>query len=105
MTCDLCGNEMVLRTGKKGQFWGCSGYPTCRGIKNFVQPQAKKPAQASVQGNIPLPTTDIEYLKLGVECLKNKIDLGVLLETAKILKTGKVNSPDMIEEDLDLEGI
>ena len=35
--CPKCGNLMVLRTAKRGdnkgnQFWGCSGYPTCRGI-------------------------------------------------------------------------
>ncbi|MGL6152650.1 MAG: NERD domain-containing protein [Aeromonas sobria] len=35
--CPRCGNLMVLRTAKRGdnrgnQFWGCIGYPTCRGI-------------------------------------------------------------------------
>jgi four helix bundle suffix protein len=35
-TCPRCGKAMVLRTaraGKKagGQFWGCSGYPDCKG--------------------------------------------------------------------------
>lgn len=34
-TCPKCGNEMMLRTAKKGanagnQFWGCSNYPACR---------------------------------------------------------------------------
>lgn len=36
-TCPRCGNAMVLRTASRGenrgnQFWGCSGYPTCRGM-------------------------------------------------------------------------
>lgn len=35
--CPRCGNQMVLRTAKRGdnkgnQFWGCSGYSACRGI-------------------------------------------------------------------------
>lgn len=35
--CPRCGNPMVLRTAKRGdnrgnRFWGCSRYPTCRGI-------------------------------------------------------------------------
>ncbi|NTU58560.1 MAG: four helix bundle protein [Chlorobiaceae bacterium] len=35
--CPKCGNPMVLRTAKAGknegrQFWGCSGYPDCKGI-------------------------------------------------------------------------
>lgn len=38
--CPLCGNKLVLRTAKKGinaghQFYGCSGFPKCRYIKNI----------------------------------------------------------------------
>ncbi len=34
--CPLCGGPMVLRTARKGpqagsQFWGCAGYPACKG--------------------------------------------------------------------------
>lgn len=28
--CPFCGQDLVLRTGKYGQFWGCSTYPKCR---------------------------------------------------------------------------
>ncbi|SFV89699.1 DNA topoisomerase III [hydrothermal vent metagenome] len=28
--CPDCGKHMFLRNGKKGQFWGCSGYPECK---------------------------------------------------------------------------
>jgi restriction system protein len=36
--CPLCGRVMVLRTARKGrhagsQFWGCSGYPECKGTR------------------------------------------------------------------------
>ena len=34
MLCPVCGNQMVLRKGKFGAFFGCSGYPTCRYIIN-----------------------------------------------------------------------
>jgi len=35
--CPECGKTMVLRTAQKGksagkQFWGCSGYPDCKGL-------------------------------------------------------------------------
>lgn len=30
--CPLCGSKLVLRNGKYGQFWGCSGYPSCNYI-------------------------------------------------------------------------
>ena len=37
--CPLCGKAMVLRTAKSGknagsQFWGCPGYPDCKGAVN-----------------------------------------------------------------------
>ena len=31
--CDLCGELMVIRTGRAGQFLGCSKYPKCRHTK------------------------------------------------------------------------
>ena len=34
--CPVCGQAMLLRTARKGAktgqpFWGCSGYPDCKG--------------------------------------------------------------------------
>lgn len=28
--CPFCGSKLILRSGKYGQFWGCSTYPKCR---------------------------------------------------------------------------
>jgi four helix bundle suffix protein len=38
-SCPLCGKPMALRTAHKGaragsQFWGCTGYPECKGTRN-----------------------------------------------------------------------
>jgi len=38
--CPNCGKTMVLRTARNGenvgkQFWGCSGYPECKGVVNL----------------------------------------------------------------------
>lgn len=32
--CPWCGNELIKRNGKHGEFWGCSGYPICRFTKD-----------------------------------------------------------------------
>jgi ribosomal protein S27AE len=32
--CPRCGKPLVLRNGKYGEFYGCSGYPKCRFIKH-----------------------------------------------------------------------
>jgi restriction system protein len=39
-SCPCCGEQMVPRTAKRGanmgnKFWGCSGYPKCRGIREI----------------------------------------------------------------------
>jgi len=39
-SCPKCGKPMALRTAQKGnktgkQFWGCSGYPECKGLVNI----------------------------------------------------------------------
>lgn len=31
--CPLCGEAMRLRHGTRGDFWGCTAYPTCRGTR------------------------------------------------------------------------
>lgn len=39
-TCPQCGSGMVKRTARKGEnagseFWGCSNFPTCRGVRKL----------------------------------------------------------------------
>lgn len=35
ITCELCGNPMVIRWGRKGNFLSCSAYPKCKSAKDF----------------------------------------------------------------------
>lgn len=32
--CSACGLPMKKRTGRYGEFWGCTGYPACRHTEN-----------------------------------------------------------------------
>jgi DNA topoisomerase I len=42
--CQDCGKPMQLRRSRFGTFWGCTGYPECKGIKKIgPAPQAPKP--------------------------------------------------------------
>ena len=51
--CPNCGSELVEKkgtnktTGKPYHFWGCSGYPNCKFIKNTPK-QNKLPGTSSV---------------------------------------------------------
>jgi restriction system protein len=33
-TCSKCGSPMILKSGKRGEFLGCSSFPKCRYTKN-----------------------------------------------------------------------
>ncbi len=33
--CHLCGAPMVVRSGRSGEFLGCSTFPKCRGTKSM----------------------------------------------------------------------
>lgn len=35
VTCPTCGSGMKLRSGKYGEFYGCSKFPYCRGTTNL----------------------------------------------------------------------
>jgi DNA topoisomerase-1 len=35
VACPKCGAPMVKRTGPRGEFWGCSTYPECKGTRNL----------------------------------------------------------------------
>ena len=42
-TCPVCSGTMVRRTAKRGanvgnEFWGCTGYPACRGTRSMPSP-------------------------------------------------------------------
>ena len=34
-SCPQCGSAMRSRSGRRGPFWGCSRYPSCRGTRNI----------------------------------------------------------------------
>jgi four helix bundle suffix protein len=41
--CPKCGKAMRKRNSAKGEFWGCSGYPGCKGTRSVVVSQVVTP--------------------------------------------------------------
>ncbi len=37
ISCEKCGKPLVVKVSQRGEFLGCSGYPDCRMIKNFIR--------------------------------------------------------------------
>src|SRR5262249_10338858 len=42
-TCEKCGQPMVIKWGRRGEFLACRGYPECKNTRNFTRDE---------QGNI-----------------------------------------------------
>ncbi len=47
--CEKCGKPMVLRSSKRGEFLGCSGYPKCRTIVQVTPAEIAQIKQAHAQ--------------------------------------------------------
>jgi len=58
--CEKCGKPMVIKFGKTGEFLGCTGFPSCRTIKNFTRDE---------QGNIQIVERE-KPEETGVKCEK-----------------------------------
>ena len=52
-TC-VCGKPMVLRNGKNGAFYGCSGYPKCRKTKEANELTEAIAAAAAQEEVVPV---------------------------------------------------
>ena len=35
--CPYCNKRMVLRNSARGSFYGCSGFPKCRGTRDMIK--------------------------------------------------------------------
>jgi ssDNA-binding Zn-finger/Zn-ribbon topoisomerase 1 len=44
--CPYCEGPTVLRNGRRGKFYGCAGFPRCKGTRNYVEPPSDPRAQA-----------------------------------------------------------
>jgi ssDNA-binding Zn-finger/Zn-ribbon topoisomerase 1 len=53
--CPQCGGGMVLREGRSGQFWGCRGFPECRGT---VDPRRASSAAPGSPAAFPAPSVN-----------------------------------------------
>jgi len=50
LKCEKCGNEMVVKWGRRGEFLACKGYPECRNTMNFTRDDDGniKPAEVEI---------------------------------------------------------
>ncbi len=54
--CDKCGRAMLLRSGRRGKFVACSGFPKCRNTKPIEKLDELK--KLAAEGKLPISVTD-----------------------------------------------
>jgi DNA topoisomerase-1 len=54
--CDECGKPMVIRSGRRGKFLGCSGYPKCKNTGEVPAKLLEEMGLSSGQSGQPAPT-------------------------------------------------
>ena len=52
--CPLCGGDLVYKSGKHGEFIGCSNYPSCKYVKKEEKEQPKETGRLCPNCGFPL---------------------------------------------------
>ncbi len=60
--CPICGKLTTRRKSRRGYFWGCIGYPTCRGIVNIGENLDRALASVVDSDDDPARDSDMEGL-------------------------------------------
>ncbi|HUJ09294.1 MAG TPA: DNA topoisomerase 3 [Verrucomicrobiae bacterium] len=63
--CEKCGKPMVVRSGRRGEFLACSGYPECKTTLNFKRDEAGKITPIPRAPQPQMPEVDIKCEKCG----------------------------------------
>jgi DNA topoisomerase-1 len=61
--CELCGKEMVLKKGRFGSFYGCTGYPECKNIRKIAKSGETKTATPPVELDESCPLDGAKLVK------------------------------------------
>jgi len=70
--CPVCGNELVIRKGKFGEFIACSTYPKCK----YVKPQDNGDNEAPVNEVITINNTKLGEVKFVKKLAKRGANAG-----------------------------
>lgn len=59
--CEKCGNSMVIRWGRHGRFYACSGYPDCKNTKPLETEQTEVSDQVCEKCGSPMNVKNGRY--------------------------------------------
>jgi len=59
LKCEKCGKAMIVRSGRRGEFLACSGYPECKNAMSFQKDEAGKIVILPRAERAEMPAVDI----------------------------------------------
>jgi len=68
LKCEKCGKALIIRSGRRGEFLACSGYPECKNAMSFKRDEAGKVIpipRAEGDAETKMPDVNIKCEKCG----------------------------------------
>ncbi|MFW6256384.1 MAG: type I DNA topoisomerase, partial [Candidatus Sumerlaeota bacterium] len=99
--CDKCGKDMVVKTGRRGPFMACSGYPACKNAKPLPDDHPAMEKLKKAQANRPKPVeTDEKCEKCGSAMVLRDGRHGPFLGCSAYPKCKNIKkpSPELLEK-------
>ena len=59
LKCEKCGKPLIIRSGRRGEFLACSGYPECKNAMSFKRDEAGQIVPIPRAPGTEMPTVDI----------------------------------------------
>ncbi len=93
ITCDKCGAEMVLKSGRFGKFFACTRYPDCKNTRKLMRDGTPAPPKAD-----PVPMPELKCTKSDAYFILRDGAAGLFLAANTFPKSRETRSP--LVEDL-----
>ena len=92
LTCDKCGAEMQLKTGRFGKYFGCSRYPECKNTRKLLRGGQAAPPKAD-----PVPMPELRCKKSEAYFLLRDGAAGLFLAAHTFPKSRETASPQVAD--------
>jgi DNA topoisomerase-1 len=88
ITCDKCGADMELRTGRFGKFFGCTNYPECKNTRKLLKNGEPAPPKAE-----PVHMPELKCEKSDGYFILRDGAAGLFLASSSFPKSRETRSP------------
>lgn len=93
LTCDKCGKDMQLKTGRFGKYFSCTGYPECKNTRKLLRNGEAAPPRAD-----PVPMPELKCEKSDGHFVLRDGASGIFLASSNYPRSRETRAP--LVEDL-----